>query len=118
MMETAVAVETTPILVTESAARRISEIVKDEENSALMLRVAISGGGCAGFDTGFSLDDNQNEDDTIIECHGVKVIIDEMSLDLIRGSEVDFVEDLMGSAFTLKNPNARSTCSCGTSFSL
>jgi iron-sulfur cluster insertion protein len=83
-----------------------------------MLRITVSGGGCSGFQYGFSLDDQKNDDDRLFERDGVTVVIDEVSLDLLKGSEVDFVEDLIGSYFAIKNPNATSTCGCGSSFSV
>jgi iron-sulfur cluster insertion protein len=83
-----------------------------------MLRITVSGGGCSGFQYGFSLDDQKNDDDRLFERDGVTVVIDEVSLDLLKGSEVDFVEDLIGSYFAIKNPNASSTCGCGSSFSI
>jgi iron-sulfur cluster insertion protein len=83
-----------------------------------MLRITVSGGGCSGFQYGFSLDDQKNDDDRLFERDGVTVVIDEVSLDLLKGSEVDFVEDLIGSYFAIKNPNASSTCGCGSSFSV
>lgn len=104
--------------VSESAARRISALVDAESNDALMLRVAVSGGGCSGFQYGFSLDETQADDDVVIESGGVRVVVDPMSLDLVRGGRLDYVEDLMGSFFKLENPNAASTCGCGSSFSI
>ncbi len=106
------------IRMTDSAARRIADLIEAEGNAQLMLRVAVSGGGCNGFQYGFSLDGQRNADDLVIERDGVKLIVDEVSLGLLGGSEVDYVEDLMGSFFTIKNPNAASTCGCGTSFSV
>lgn len=89
-----------------------------EANQSLMLRVAVSGGGCSGFQYGFSLDDTRRADDSLFLRDGVGVVVDEVSLELLRGSEVDFVEDLIGSYFAIKNPNATSTCGCGSSFSV
>ncbi len=104
--------------VTERAARRIAALQREEEHEGLMLRVSVSGGGCQGFRYGFTLDDHRGEDDTLIERDGARVVIDEISLQLLAGSEVDFVEDLVGSYFTVKNPNATSSCGCGSSFSV
>ena len=83
-----------------------------------MLRITISGGGCAGFQYGFDFDDKISEDDLIFERDGVKVVIDEMSLSLVKNGEVDFKENLLGSFFAIENPNATSSCGCGTSFSI
>lgn len=110
---------TDEISITPSAARRIAALIASEGGDApLWLRVAVSGGGCSGFQYGFTLDDRRNDDDRVFERDGVGVLIDEVSLDLLRGSQVDFVEDLMGSYFVIKNPNAASTCGCGSSFSV
>ncbi len=106
------------LTVTEAAAARVRALVESEGNPALMLRIAVSGGGCSGFQYGFDLDTAVEEDDRILEQHGIKVVIDEASLDLLAGSEVDFVEDLMAAAFQIRNPNATSTCGCGTSFAM
>lgn len=105
------------VSVTERAATRIAELIKTEGNEKLMLRLQVSGGGCAGFSYGFSLDSIVNNDDQIFERHGIKVIIDNASLGFLSGSEIDFVEDLMGSSFQVHNPNVSSTCGCGISFS-
>lgn len=107
-----------PVTVTERAARRIGEILAREEQPGLKLRVSVSGGGCSGFQYGFSLDDEQRDDDRVFERDGIGIVIDEVSLDLLQGSQVDFVEDLLGSYFTINNPNASSTCGCGSSFSI
>ncbi len=108
-----------PIHLTDSAARRIAQLIEAEENkSAMMFRVAISGGGCNGFQTGFSLDDQTGEDDMVFEDKGIRVVVDTTSADLIRGSEIDFVSELIGSYFAINNPNASSTCGCGSSFAL
>jgi len=104
--------------LSESAARRIKVLKESEGNPALMLRLAVSGGGCSGFSYGFSLDDTQNADDHLFEEHGVAILVDETSLDLLAGSTVDYVEELVGSAFSVKNPNAASTCGCGSSFAV
>lgn len=106
------------ITMSESAAKRVQTLIDAENNPALMLRVMVSGGGCSGFQYGFDLDATVNEDDRVATFHGVKLVIDEASLDILNGSEVDYVEDLMGAAFTVKNPNATATCGCGTSFAV
>ena len=84
----------------------------------MRLRVSVSGGGCSGFQYGFSLDDTKNDDDLLFEKNTIEVIIDEMSLDYLKGSELDYVEDLIGAYFAMKNPNASSTCGCGSSFAI
>jgi len=104
--------------LTENAARRIDVLKASEGNPALMLRLSVSGGGCSGFSYGFSLDEKRNADDHLFEAHGVTLVTDETSLDLLAGSTVDYVEDLVGSSFAVKNPNATSTCGCGTSFAV
>ncbi|WP_404386135.1 iron-sulfur cluster insertion protein ErpA [Caenispirillum salinarum] len=106
------------ISMTESAAKRVQTLIEGESNPDLMLRVMVSGGGCSGFQYGFDLDATVNEDDRVSEFHGVKLVIDEASLEVLNGSQVDYVEDLMGAAFTVKNPNATATCGCGTSFAV
>jgi iron-sulfur cluster insertion protein len=106
------------ITVTESAAKRIAFLREQEEVGAANLRIAVSGGGCSGFQYGLSFDDQTNPDDRVFERDGVGVVVDEVSLDLINGAEVDFVEDLMGASFQIRNPNAASSCGCGNSFSI
>ena len=111
---------TDDIAISASAVRRIAALIAAEGggDDQLRLRVSVSGGGCSGFQYGFSLDNQQNDDDRIVERDGVGVLIDEVSLELLKGSQLDFVEDLIGSYFVVKNPNASSTCGCGSSFSL
>jgi iron-sulfur cluster insertion protein len=105
--------------LSESAARRISVLLRDEdEGKAKFMRVAVEGGGCSGFQYIFSFDATRNEDDQAFEKDGVEVVVDEVSLDLVRGGELDYVEELIGSYFQVVNPNASSSCGCGTSFSL
>ncbi|CCQ73621.1 iron-sulfur cluster insertion protein ErpA [Magnetospira sp. QH-2] len=110
--------ETPQVTISDNAAKRIAQLIEMEGDESLMLRLSISGGGCAGFSYGFSLDKATNDDDVQFEHDGVKVIIDETSLDLLGGSEIDFVQDMMGASFQVKNPNASSTCGCGTSFGI
>ena len=110
--------DTTPeITVSARAAKRIAEILKAEPQPA-MLRVAVTGGGCSGFQYNFALDDIRADDDLVLERDGAVVLIDSMSLDFLKGSEIDFVDDLIGAAFKINNPNAQSSCGCGTSFSI
>jgi iron-sulfur cluster insertion protein len=106
------------ITVSESAARRIAEVMRQEGTTGAFLRIAVSGGGCSGFQYGFTFDDQKTEEDRIFERDGVNVVIDETSLGLLAGAEIDFVEDMMGAAFQVKNPNAASSCGCGNSFSV
>ena len=106
------------VSLSATAAQRIAALIAAEGNPALMLRLAVSGGGCSGFQYGFSFDDAQNEDDVIFERDGVRLLVDQTSLDLLVGAEVDFVEDLVGSSFQVRNPNASSSCGCGSSFSV
>lgn len=106
------------LTISESAARRLAALTAGEAAPAHMLRVSVSGGGCAGFQYGFALDDRRNEDDSLFERAGVAVVIDSVSLDLLAGSEIDFVEDLTGASFQVRNPNAQSSCGCGNSFSV
>ncbi len=110
---------TTPdFSITPSAAARVRDLAIAEGNPALMLRIDVSGGGCSGFKYGFALEKAARADDRLFEQHGVKVIVDEVSLDLLAGSALDYVDDLMAAAFRITNPNATSTCGCGTSFSM
>jgi iron-sulfur cluster insertion protein len=104
------------VAVTERAARRIAEITAAEGRGAL--RVAVLAGGCNGFQYRFELDDATQDDDVVIERGGAKVLIDPVSLDLLAGAELDYAEELMGSYFAVRNPNAKSACGCGTSFSV
>jgi iron-sulfur cluster insertion protein len=106
------------IKLTESAARRIAALKAQENAGNAFLRIAVSGGGCSGFQYGLSFDDQRNDDDFVFERDGVGIVVDEVSLDLLNGAEVDFVEDLMGASFQIKNPNAASSCGCGNSFSI
>jgi iron-sulfur cluster assembly accessory protein len=108
------AVETT-ITVTTAAATKISELLKQENDESLGLRIFVAGGGCSGLQYGMTLDEEQ-EGDTVVAMEGFKVFVDEMSLGYIVGSEVDYVDSLMGAGFTVNNPNAVSSCGCGHSF--
>jgi iron-sulfur cluster assembly accessory protein len=105
------------ISLTENAAKRVAWIA-DRQSKPAILRLAVDGGGCAGFTYTFELADKQESDDAIAETEGVKLVVDPVSLDLVRGSAVDFVEDLNGAAFKVLNPNAQSGCGCGSSFSV
>ena len=106
------------LAITESAAKRVAELIKAEPGKGLMLRVSVSGGGCSGFQYGFSFDDTVRDDDRTFERDGVSVVIDEVTIELLGGSEIDFVEELIGSSFQIRNPNATSSCGCGSSFAI
>lgn len=106
------------VSLSDSAAKRIASLIRQEGDAGLMLRLSVSGGGCSGFQYGFSFDNSVQADDHLFERDGVKVVIDDTSLDLLSGAEIDFVEDLVGASFQVKNPNAKSSCGCGSSFSV
>ena len=106
------------VVITDSAARRIAVLKAQESADGAFLRIAVSGGGCSGFQYGLSFDDQRNPDDFVFARDDVAVIVDDVSLDLLNGAEIDFVEDLMGASFQIKNPNAASSCGCGNSFSV
>lgn len=114
-METAT--DTAPVRVSASAAKRIMALTA-AEGAGVMFRIAINGGGCSGFQYDFSFDDTKTDEDILIERDGARVLIDRASLEFLGGAEVDFVEGLMGSHFEIKNPLAKSSCGCGTSFSV
>jgi len=106
-----------PIIFTDSAATKVSTLIADEGNDNLKLRVYVTGGGCSGFQYGFTFDEEINEDDTQVEKGGVTVLVDSMSIGYLTGAEIDYKEDLSGSQFVIRNPNASTTCGCGSSFS-
>lgn len=108
----------TALRITPAALAKVKNLVAEEGNLELKLRVFVTGGGCSGFQYGFSFDDNVAEDDTVIEKDGVKVLVDALSIQYLQGSEVDYEEGLQGSKFSINNPNAKTTCGCGASFSL
>lgn len=118
MADTTVTTEAPLVRISPSAARRIAALLVEEGNAALSMRVTVSGGGCAGFQYGFSLDDARNSDDRLFERDAARVVIDEVSLEFLKGAEIDFIEDLLGSYFKVQNPNATSSCGCGSSFSV
>lgn len=105
------------LLFTDSAANKVKELIEEEGNPELKLRVFVTGGGCSGFQYGFTFDEEVNEDDTTMEKNGVKLLIDPMSYQYLLGAEIDYSEGLEGSQFVIRNPNATSTCGCGSSFS-
>jgi len=107
-----------PIIFTDNAAKKVGSLIAEEGNDELKLRVYISGGGCSGFQYGFTFDEEIAEDDTQVENDGVTVLIDSMSIQYLNGAEIDYKEDLSGSQFVIRNPNAATTCGCGSSFSV
>lgn len=113
----AVAEMTSPLLFTDNAANKVKELIEEEGNPSLKLRVFVTGGGCSGFQYGFTFDEEVNEDDTAMEKNGVTLLIDPMSYQYLLGAEIDYSEGLEGSQFVIRNPNATSTCGCGSSFS-
>ena len=102
--------------LTETAASKIQGLLEHESNENLHLRVFVSGGGCSGFQYGFTFDDQTSQEDTVVESHGVKLLVDAMSIDLLDGAEIDYQTSLQGESFVIRNPNAASTCGCGKSF--
>jgi len=106
------------IVLTENAARRIAMLRDQEQAENAFLRISVSGGGCSGFQYGFVFDHQRQADDFVFERDGVAVVVDDVSLGLLSGAEIDFVEDLMGASFQINNPNAASSCGCGNSFSV
>ncbi len=118
MAENTSEIEERRIVLTENAARRIAMLRAQEQVEDAFLRIAVSGGGCSGFQYGFTFDGQRNDDDFLFERDGVTVVVDDVSLGLLNGAEVDFVEDLMGASFQIRNPNAASSCGCGNSFSI
>jgi len=119
--------ETATIIFTDAAASKVFSLIEEENNPALCLRVFITGGGCSGFQYGFTFDDEINEDDKVVEkiisnekaaeTHSVKLLIDAMSYQYLQGATIDYREDINGAQFIIKNPNAKTTCGCGSSFS-
>jgi iron-sulfur cluster insertion protein len=107
----------TPLVFTDSAAAKVADLIAEEGNPELKLRVFVQGGGCSGFQYGFTFDDAVNEDDTLFEKNGVTLLVDSMSFQYLVGAEIDYKEDINGSQFVIKNPNATTTCGCGSSFS-
>ncbi len=105
-----------PLVFTDNAAAKVSELIAEEGNPALKLRVFVSGGGCSGFQYGFTFDEKQNEDDTPVVKNGVTLLIDPMSYQYLNGAEIDYTEGLEGAQFVIRNPNAATTCGCGSSF--
>jgi iron-sulfur cluster insertion protein len=106
-----------PLIFSEAAALKVKGLIEEEDNPNLMLRVFVSGGGCSGFQYGFTFDENLNEGDPLVENCGVKLLVDPMSYQYLVGAEIDYTEGLEGAQFVIRNPNATTTCGCGSSFS-
>lgn len=108
----------TPLVFTDNAAKKVKELIEEEGSPDLKLRVFVSGGGCSGFQYGFTFEEEVNEDDTQVEKDAVVLLIDPMSLQYLMGAEIDYQDSLQGSQFVIRNPNAETTCGCGSSFSV
>lgn len=106
------------LVFTLHAAEKVKELRARQENSGSMLRVYIQGGGCSGFQYGFALEGEENQDDMVVETEGVKLLVDPMSFQYLMGAEIDYLEDLQGARFVINNPNATTTCGCGSSFGI
>ncbi len=104
------------VTLTDQAVRKLKGLIEAENNPNMKLRIFVSGGGCSGFQYGFTFEENQEADDTVIETDAVQVLIDKVSMNYLKGAEIDYVESLKGSQFVIKNPNAGSSCGCGQSF--
>ena len=106
-----------PLIFTDNAANKVKQLIDEEGNFDLKLRVFVTGGGCSGFQYGFTFDEAKSDDDTVMEKNGVMLLIDPMSYQYLAGAEIDYTDGLEGAHFVIKNPNATSTCGCGSSFS-
>ena len=107
-----------PVVFTDAAAHKVGELIRDEDNPNLKLRVFISGGGCSGFQYGFTFDEAIEDGDSQVENQGVTLVVDPMSVQYLMGAEIDYKEDLSGAQFIIRNPNAQTTCGCGQSFTV
>ena len=107
-----------PLVFTDSAANKVKTLIDEEGDEGLKLRVFISGGGCSGFQYGFTFDENEGDGDTVVENQGVQLLVDPMSIQYLMGAEIDYTEGLEGAQFVIRNPNAQTTCGCGSSFSV
>lgn len=107
-----------PLIFTDAAARKVNELIKEEDNPDLMLRVFVAGGGCSGFQYGFTFDEKIEEGDSSVVNQGVTLVVDPMSVQYLMGAEIDYKEDLQGAQFVIRNPNAATTCGCGSSFTV
>ena len=105
-----------PLIFTDAAAQKVGELIREEDNPDLMLRVFVSGGGCSGFQYGFTFDEKVEDGDSSVENQGVTLVVDPMSVQYLMGAEIDYKEDLEGAQFVIRNPNASTTCGCGQSF--
>jgi iron-sulfur cluster insertion protein len=105
-----------PLIFTDAAANKVGELIREEDNPDLMLRVFVSGGGCSGFQYGFTFDEKVEDGDSSVENQGVTLVVDPMSVQYLMGAEIDYKEDLQGAQFIIRNPNASTTCGCGQSF--
>lgn len=112
------AVASADLVFTDKAARKVKQLIAEEGNDKLKLRVFITGGGCSGFQYGFTFDENQQDGDTVVVTEDVTLLVDPMSYQYLVGAEIDYKEDLSGSQFVIRNPNATTTCGCGSSFSV
>lgn len=107
-----------PLVFTDAAAKKVQELINEEDNPDLMLRVFVSGGGCSGFQYGFTFDEKKEDGDSSVVNQGVTLVIDPMSVQYLMGAEIDYKEDLQGAQFVIRNPNASTTCGCGSSFTV
>ncbi len=107
-----------PVVFTDAAAHKVRELIVEENNPNLKLRVYISGGGCSGFQYGFTFDENRADDDLAVDKDGVTLVVDPLSLQYLMGAEIDYAENLQGARFVIRNPNAKTTCGCGSSFAV
>jgi iron-sulfur cluster insertion protein len=107
-----------PLIFTDAAAHKVAQLLEEEQNPSLKLRVYITGGGCSGFQYGFTFDDDVESGDVTVDKEGVTLVVDPMSYQYLMGAEVDYVENLQGAQFVIRNPNAETTCGCGSSFSI
>jgi iron-sulfur cluster insertion protein len=107
-----------PLIFTDSAAKKVGELIAEEDNPELKLRVFVAGGGCSGFQYGFTFDESINDGDSAVETAGVTLVVDPMSYQYLAGAEIDYTEGLEGAQFVIRNPNATTTCGCGSSFSV
>jgi len=115
--ETAILESPSALLFTDAAAAKVGELIREESNPNLKLRVFVQGGGCSGFQYGFTFDENIEDGDTRVENQGVTLLVDPMSIQYLAGAEIDYREDMEGAQFVIRNPNATTTCGCGSSFS-
>jgi iron-sulfur cluster insertion protein len=107
-----------PLIFTDNAVKKVKELIEEEEQPELKLRVFVSGGGCSGFQYGFTFEESVSDDDTLVTKDGVTLLIDPMSLQYLTGAEIDYQDNVQGSQFVIRNPNATTTCGCGSSFSV